>query len=337
MTNLDTCVEEALAGLDTSMRTEFASAPLHTLTQRLGIKVRAVDHLQRRDDGGTCDGVSFLQDDVILYAATRNRRQNFTLAHELGHRLVVDNDNVLDWLADQDETAAVLETLCDRIAARLLVPGDVIDNVIGPGPLRAHHVTDLVTATNASLPVCVIALATRLPGVGAIVVTDRASKTVTYASVQPHPVQGWPVVHPWPNQPVPAGHPIQSLGPDATTTRKSFWATPWGTRADFYLDARADARRTIAILADTDLWNAEVFHPATTREFDQRPERELNCCGRTQNVRGYPCPTCDGPYCPECGLCPCQRRAKNETRCAGRCGLQYLPHLLEDGKCDDCR
>jgi len=64
------------------------------------LTVRAVDHLDdARADGGVCDGVSYLNDGVILYRSTGNRRENFTLAHELGHWLVDQADATLRKLA----------------------------------------------------------------------------------------------------------------------------------------------------------------------------------------------------------------------------------------------
>jgi hypothetical protein len=36
---------------------------------------------------------------------------------------------------------------------------------------------------------------------------------------------------------------------------------------------------------------AEQFHPADKRAFDQRPELEVYCCGELHRVWGWPCPT----------------------------------------------
>lgn len=338
MKSLDACIDRALEGLDPQLRTAFAEDPLRALSVGMALKVRAVDHLaEQRNDGGTCDGMSFLKDGVILYAATANRRENFTLAHELGHWLVDQVDEIFDWLSDQPNPAVALETLCDRLASRLLVPDHILDRIVGGGPVRARYVADLYDATNASLPVCVIALAGRLSTLGAVIVIDRTTSTVKYASVHPDPERGWPVVHPWPKQALPAGHPLGFLAPGATIRRRSFWATPWGSRAEFYLDAYAGDKRTVAVLAETDLWGVEQFHPNSAREFDQRPQLELRCCGRVRTVRAYPCPDCGHPHCPQCGNCRCSRLAASEIRCAGPCGLQYLPHLLEGGLCEECR
>ena len=69
--------------------------------------------------------------------------------------------------------------------------------------------------------------------------------------------------------------------------------------------------------------------------FDERPQRTVTCCGQTVEVRGWPCPKCNGGYCPKCKDCTCDRRQARELPCQ-RCGVSYLPHLLEDGYCELC-
>lgn len=378
MRTIEDCVTAALAGMEPAARSRFAVDPLTTMRLDLGLTVSPADHLsEMRADGGACDGLSFPKDGVILYAPTRNsRRENFTLAHELGHWLIEQVPAVFDWLFEQPAPEKVLETLCDRIAQRLLLAESAVTNVVGSGPIRAHHVIDLYTATQASLPACAIALATQLPGLGAIVVADIPSSfdldddfgsgfglsgadgfldcpVVRYASVRPDPRQGWPKVYPWPGQTVPPGHPLQSLlsaaardssqpagldGERRTRQQRSFWATPWDERAGFYLDAVAvSSRRAVGVFSDTDLWGAERFHPSEHREFDQRPEQDITCCGQTRRVRGYPHDSCGQIHCPVCGKCRCDRRDDELVMCQGGCFLKFKPHLLVNDRCDECR
>jgi hypothetical protein len=334
---VDSCAELALEQLPQGLAARFAESPNTTLCDDLGLTVRPVDHLDRiREDGGLCDGVSYLSDGVILYRRTGNRRENFTLAHELGHWLVDQGDEVYDWLAEQTEPAKLLETVCDRIAQKLLLPAATVAQVVGGGPVSARHVAELVEATKASRPACAIALASRLSGLGAVVIIDKPTEQVAYASVQPDPEQGWPKVFPWPGQSVPAGHPFKRLQDAATLTRQTFWQTQWGARADYYVDAVADRRRIVAVFSATDVWGAERLHIDAPREFDDRPEWEIRCCGQTRTVRGYPCPDCGEPFCPSCQRCRCDRRARSEVTCS-RCFLSYQAHLVVDGLCEECR
>lgn len=187
--NLEGCVEQALSLLTHDVRDRFTGNPMGVLRDDLDLTVTAVEHLANaRDDGGACDGVSFLQDGVILYAVTPwSRRENFTLAHELGHWLADEAPDIYDWLADQNDPGCLLETVCDKVAERLLLPESAALAVVGKGPVRSQHLSDLYDATQASRPVCAIALAKHLPGLGAtaIAIIDRYTGVVTHASVEP--------------------------------------------------------------------------------------------------------------------------------------------------------
>lgn len=344
MKTLEDCVAAALGNLDAEVRSRFPTYPLLTMRTDLGLKVQEAHHLtERRADGGACDGLSFLKDGVILYAPThQSRRENFTLAHELGHWLVTQVPEIFDWLSVQSKPKPALETLCDRIAQRLLIGDEAISTVVSAGPIRAQHVLDLYASSQASMPACAIALAARIPGLGAIVLVDRDpdddDPVVRYASIRPDPVRGWPKVYPWPGQKVPAAHPLRFITEAAPVQRRTYWATPWNETADFYMDAIAvSGRRAIGVLADTDLWGAERFHPQTRRDYDERPMQEINCCGQIRIARGYPCQDCGQAHCPNCGRCRCDRQNDALVRCAGRCFLSYNPNLLVNGLCEDCR
>lgn len=153
MKTLDDCVDAALATLSPQVRSQFFTDPASTLRDAVGLKVEQASHLtERRNDGGACDGLSFLKDDVILYAPTPySRRENFTLAHELGHWLVERTPDVFDWLVDQPDPGKALETVCDAIAQRLLLAGDTIDAVLQGTSVRpTPSWNSTITATPAS-------------------------------------------------------------------------------------------------------------------------------------------------------------------------------------------
>lgn len=254
---IEDCVTRALKQLNDTARASFADAPITTMEGDLGLVVRPVESLTRnRTEGGICDGVSFLQDGVVLYAPTAaSKRENFTLAHELGHWLVDKAPGVYDWIADQEEPGPILEIVCDRVAQRLLIPDRVALNVIGTGPPSARHLMDLHEGTHASRPVCAISIAKQLPGLGAVVLIDRYTYAVTHASIDPHPELGWPKVFPWPGQHLGESHPLLVLAPGESTTRRLTWRTPWGSQADFYVDAISEDNRV------QELTYAPTVHP----------------------------------------------------------------------------
>jgi hypothetical protein len=336
--NLESCVKASLAILSGDARRTFSDDPLSVLTTDLCLTVTAVDHLAKsREVGGACDGVSFLEDGVIVYSLTPgSRRENFTLAHELGHWLADQASGVYDWIADQDHPGPLLETMCDQVAQELLLPNSAVKAVVGKGPVRVDHLLALFAATKASLPVCAIALAKQITGLGAVVIIDRATATVTHASVSPDPEKGWPKVFPWPGQLLAAGHPLRSILDGGSLTRRLWWRTPWGDESEFYVDAVGDTRRVLALLSDTDVWGAEVFHAPIARAYDTRLTLTGNCCGTWFEVRGYPCSVCQKPYCPKCAKCQCERDAARGLRCE-KCFQVFLPHLVVSGLCVECR
>lgn len=335
--NLDRIVAGLLDTIPARTREHFAADPLRAL-QSTGLTVEAVDGpLDSRAEGGLCDGTSFLDDRVVLYRPTpSSRRENFTFGHELGHYVVDRDEALMDWLADQQDPMLLIETLCDRIAAALLLPTTTVQEAMGNEPISSVTVLDLFERSLASRPACAIAIAAKLPHLGAAVILDPATATVTFSSVRPDPDQGWPAVIPWAGQAIPAGHPLKTLTPGARFTRKSFWESPWGKRESFYIDAVHDGRRIIAICSDTDLWNCEKLHVDTPREYSARPVRTVICCGTRAEVRGYPCATCGGGYCKTCGRCKCQKATQDDQQCRS-CFMLYKPYLLVDGRCENCR
>ncbi|MEV7608516.1 ImmA/IrrE family metallo-endopeptidase [Microbacterium sp. NPDC089320] len=331
-------IERAVRILDPGVQEQFVLDPLDALTTGMGLTVRAVDSLAAsRGDGGFCDGMSFLDDGVILYAPTPNsRRQNFTLAHELGHWVVEQDQGLFDWIADQADPPALLETVCDQIAQRLLLPDALTTEIVGADLVRARHVQDLFDNSQASYQACAIAIARRIRGLGAVVLIDRFDGQVAHASIQPEPDDGWPVVYPWRGQTLREAHALRQIAPGATFTRRIAWQDSWGRTADFYADAIADDRRMIAVLAGHDIWKVDPGYMIQPREFDTRPLLTVFCCGQTRTFRGYPCPTCGKGFCPVCKNCQCHRTAKTEEACTG-CYILFQRHLLVDGLCESCR
>ncbi len=233
---------------------------------------------------------------------------------------------IFDWLVDQPNAKQVLETLCDRIAQRLLLGDGAITTVVGSGPVRAQHVVDLYESSQASMPACAIALATRLPYTGAIILVDRDQKdepVVRYASVRPDPTQGWPRVYPWPGQKVPTAHPLRFITEAAHVQRRTYWATPWVRGpTSTWMPWPISSRRAIAVLADTDVWEAETFHPQTRREYGRAAlAGDRRVAGRFVQSAATPVRTAESVHCPICGKCRCDRRNDELVRCGGSCFL----------------
>lgn len=294
------------------------------------------------DDGphraahGSCDGISYMTDQaVILFRATPSRRENFTLAHELGHLLVRDCDEIQDWLADHEDPERAEEWLCDLIAQRLLLPPSFVDGI--PRPLTAVGVVDLFDRSEASLAACAVAAAGLLNGPAGIILIEVPTGQIDLASIQPDSIQGFPANFPWRGQALPVGHPLQQLRRSAAGNRRGrmTWTTPWGARTDYYVDATRFRGQILAIFSDQDIWDSERLHLDPEREYLPERRGTVSCCGQIREVSTFPCPSCGEHYCPKCGHCRCDKRAATEVFCE-RCFLRKQAHLVVDGVCVDC-
>lgn len=335
---MEGCVALVLSRLSTENRQALSRDPANGVKDIFGLTVRRAEHLgEGRGVDGACDGMSFLDDGVLLYSPTPNsRRQNFTILHELAHWLIDREKDIVVWAADQEGSDQLLETMCDHIAQQLLLSDESVSTVVGQGPVRALHFLQLLEDFEASRQVCAIALTKKLGGAGAVVVIDKIDKRVEFASVRPHPRHGWPKVYPWRAQQIADWHPLVQLPSQANRTDRMEWSTPWGERGYYYVDALADDRRVYAVFSETDLWEALRFHSKHPFEYDQRLALQGYCCGQPFTRRGYPCPDCNRPYCPRCDQCKCQRDQEREELCS-ECFLQRPAHRMVNGVCTDCR
>lgn len=335
----DQLISTALAQLGSDVRRRARDDIRAVLEQDCGFRVAELPAVKvSREGHGSCDGVSFIADRTVLFRPTVSRRENFTLAHELGHILVRECDQVQDWLADLDagEEGRMEEWLCDQIAQRILLPDELVAEFTGP--VSAAGVVDLFDVSQASLAACAVAASRRLPGPAGIVLINVDTGEVDLASVQPDSELGWPANFPWRNQLLPEGHPLQLLrqGPEATARRRMSWTTPWGTRSTYYVDAQRHFGQIVAIFADRDLWGSERLHLDGPREFRRSILGTVRCCGETHAVSTFPCDVCHGHFCPTCQRCQCDKRAATEVLCTG-CFQLKQRHLMTNGVCVDCQ
>ncbi len=318
--------------------TAISASPIDGARQ-LGLTVQPVERLtETRGARGWCDGVSFLKAGVTAYVRSPNsRREHFTIAHEIGHWLVDRDDDAVDWLADLPDPARVLEQLCDQIAGRLLVTDETLNSLIGSWGIQAADIRGLYERTTASEPVCAIALTRHLRTPGAVVLLDRAGFTVSYASLIWDKGDEQPVAYPWPGQHIPAAHPLRNLAVGGHMQRRSWWATPWGERHTYYLDAVSGQSRIAAVFAETDIWGCEQLHLDQPSRRPARPSFTIQCtCGFAGEVRGYPHDECGKPFCPQCGACECDRKFAGHKPCA-QCFVRTPARDLVDGRCSMCR
>lgn len=334
MTTRTAQAQRLVKAISSSQRSIIAMNPRSGI-ETLGYTVVAEPALtSRRGAGGMCDGLSFAEHNVVMFAPTPgSKRENFTLLHEVAHILVERDDDTLVWLADRENPAVEIERLCEQIAAMLLVPEGLVEEVVGSGPITADDLRTLIGRAQASGPACAIALTPYLGGEGAVVIIDRATQQVVHSSLR-----GELAIYPWRGVDVPSEHPLHNLQAETRITSKSYWANTRGQRQVYYISATATEKRVYAILCTSDLWGVDVFHGGQVPpERSAVPKVSLRCqCGFRGEARGWPCDVCGRGYCPSCGECDCPRRDRAQALCRV-CFCTAPPTDLVDGVCSGCR
>jgi len=252
----------------------------------------------------------FYADDV---AETRVR---FTVLHELGHHLFVNDAAAL--LDDLDQVggsakgaAAAEEKVCHRFAGQVLVDDRLLNDVIGDGRLGPKHIVEIRERSNASWDATAVRAAERINGPGAVVLI-RDPGLISFCAAA-H------IESPWWGR----GSPVDPAGPLARSLRADQTAVP-----DTYRFGLSFARRlfcdtfkvhdrlAVAVLtqkaSDSHFEILEELEPAWR-------EREQFCdwCNGERSV-GW-CDRCKGRYCQDCERCGCGRPIKNPI--CPSCGL----------------
>ena len=318
--------------LSDDVRAAVRADPHGAARERFGLLVEPSMAFSERGEGGWCDGASITKAGVILYRPTAGRRENYTVAHELAHHLIDDDDECPSWLADQDDPGRLQEEICDLIAARLLLPDELVTDALAGARPSPEAVARLYDTSAVSRTACAIAIANRLscdgfvllaePGSGVVFAGARARDTRPYA---------------WRGNPIPAAHP---LGRDEPPVKaKAWWPKPSGERRTFYMTTGYVDGYLCAVFAEDDLWGVEKLHFNEPAEKDRGNDQVIACpCGYRGPTRMHPCPTCGVPECPKCRECECDRRKRREaTAMCTRCFSTVRVHLVVDGLCDDCR
>ena len=328
--------DRLVASLESATRELLSRNPKEAATSCFGLCLSEASTLgQRRGADGWCDGLSFTEEGVVLYAATpRSRRENFTIAHEIGHHLVDtdEDDDLWDWLGDHSERGAFIEHTCDAVASRLLLPRDQVGAALANRQPSGSLLHELFISSEASREVCAISIAERIGCDGFVLLAKADTATVTFASrfkeTRPSPLRG---------DNLPSSHSLRSLQPKQIQAQESWWPN-WGNdRRSYYQHAFRDDNDWIyAVFAVNDLWGASRLH-LPQEEPVPRPKFQVNCsCGYRGITSNFPCPTCHKAPCPDCG-CDCDWKTKLPTGRCQNCFKTVRSHLLDNGRCDDCR
>lgn len=270
----------------------------------------------------------------IFYAAdVYEARVRFTILHELGHHLfatvaakLLDD---LDQFAGSFDGGAILaeEAVCHCFAGRLLVPSELIRDVIGPDRVTPKHVKAIHEKGLASWEAVAVRVAESMLEPGAVVLMRDAAR-ISFCASSPRLGRLW-----WPR-----GSRVDQKGPLARSLATRQTAHPETYRFEMaysqamFCDTLPIHRGlAIGVLCDKPsngglsiidqpdpLWRSRAefceWHPGV--------EREVGWCYK-----------CKGRRCPECGRCGCIHPAKNSL--CPQCGLQK-PFRKGASMCHDC-
>lgn len=324
--------DQALANLSPDAVAAIRTDP-KTGVRELGLSVEAMDAIPERGSGGWCDGASFVDEGRIMYRPSVGLRENFTICHELAHHLLRLDDDAMDWVYDRQDPDEALETLCDKFAAALLVPSELVDETVEELGFTADAVVWLYESTSASRHCCAIALVDQMPCPGFAAVVDPRRQEVWVAARK---ADTSPAAYR--RQAVPQGHALHRLTDDSPHIRtKSWWPRGPNDRWPYYLDARRADQWNVAVFTERDLLGIEQLHfaPAARNQNDG----DVDCpCGFKGESKWFPCNECKACSCPKCHKCLCDYRAEREVKATCReCFQSVRPQLLEEGVCDGCR
>lgn len=325
--------ERLVGTLDDGVRELIWEDPEETVTELLDIRVVHRPPAAATSDCSV-DGSYDPQTRTIVVADSVSvGRRHFSVLHELGHSLFLRDDHLQDLAWDNPQAAQGWEeSICDAIAAELLLPAHVVDAHIEPAGPTADDVIRLHQATRASREACAVRASQKLGAPGYVVVADLDG-TVRFAAraMTPYPVAR--------GAQQATDHPLAAAGRNGASRRADVRLHyPSGQQTDaHHADCTRDGDYVFGVFTiGRPPWpviGLTRLSP-TTREA---PEYFCERCQDPYTNWDPPCPTCRDRRCPDCGWCTCRAPgADGLVRCLG-CGLSFTPdHMVED-RCRDCR
>nr|WP_240319288.1 ImmA/IrrE family metallo-endopeptidase [Deinococcus wulumuqiensis] len=103
---------------------------------------------------------------IVINSDVRPERQRFTLAHEIGHALLLGDDDLLSDLHDAyegDELEQKIETLCNVAAAAILMPEPVVAEMLERFGATGRALAELAKRAEVSASSALYALAEATP------------------------------------------------------------------------------------------------------------------------------------------------------------------------------
>lgn len=268
---------------------------------------------------------------VITVVESRStRRQRFTALHELGHRLIAEDEILADVFFDlPDRGAALEEDICDAIAAEILLPAHVVAEHIAPEGPTARGVAALFHASQASREACCVRASQHIFGTGHVMLARHGIAQFTASHGTLYRVAR--------NTPQGDGHITAKAASNGTWRSEAPVRYASGAQSErFFADAVADGDYVFAVFLDA---KAPWIHGVTLYSGDRVEPTEAYCvrCDEPFETLAAACATCgDYRHSPGCERCSCE--PVRRERCCDTCFLHkhVSQFARDDATCKDC-
>lgn len=303
--------------------------PLKPLIEAIGISVE----ITTGGGDAACSVAGSSTSTSITVVHADPARMAFTALHELGHIRAENNHPVQQRLLTLHSSRDLEEDVCDAMAALMLLPDDVVSDVLGERGRTARGLHSLVTRRYASREASCVAVAQRLeaPGYVGVVRADSGELLFAARSGDVLPLRRGL------DQNLSALRP--ALTGTATVRDRGTLVFANGTPTqDFYLDAvRSDGIVYFVATDDRADWGA-VTTGSLRPGFGDAETAYCDTCDQTFPVRRR-CPVCSEAVHETCSSCSCEAPPVSRgSRPCRLCGITYGPGAYAAGSntCSEC-
>jgi Zn-dependent peptidase ImmA (M78 family) len=322
-----------VAALDPWVVELLATEPAETVEQLLGIQVVFRPEAAVRS-GCSVDG-SYQEGPpprITVATSASAGRRNFTVLHELGHDRARNDPEVVNLLAAEPDGGGQLEELiADAVAAELLLPDTLVNEVIGERGPTAAEVADLFGRSQASREACCVRAAQRITGAGYVMLAEGGTARFTATANTPYRVAR--------GTPQGEDHLVAQaarVGVARGEARVRFRSGAWGD--PMHADAVARDGYVFAVFVA----GRAAWQPLSILSERPGPVQYQGSCGFCHDdfsTWKRPCSACGDPFCPSCGRCSCAPATARGSRECTSCHLVQPGHLFRGTStvCADCR
>lgn len=313
--------------LSADVRRDLAADPFAAIETHFGLIVEERDSPELSENSPVI-GTHFEDEGRIVIGQSLSRpRMLFTALHELGHHLINRQRDIYLTIAGPPRKRALEESICDSFAGGILIPSELVDQVIGDGGPTAQAVIDLYRQSNASRAAAAVRVAERLGAVGHVMVADLRGVALFTATVG----MDYRVAPNTPQNPGIATRAALSgraTGDDRVTYRSG------RTSELFHAQAIRDSEYVFAVYTQ----GLAAWEDLHILPKDGPSVREAVCPHCDEAFEAWTThQPCAQPECPACGRCGCgSARGESVTACSS-CFRQVPFRRLAGGICDDCR